>query len=172
MPEACPKISKIASYSNGATLYLGSIPKSYDYLFEKNINVIVTILSETIPQLDYRQTNIQHVYFPLDDVEYADIFQYFEYSSQFIFTSLLEGKNVLVHCYAGISRSASLIIAFFLYCLRFQPHMVTFSTFNDKLSWTDNVINHVRKQRNCIQPNPGFYRQLTQYEKQLKYRTY
>ena len=59
---------------------------------------------------------------------------------------------VLVHCFAGVSRSSSVVIA---YLMRFRK--MTFQQASDYL--TDK---HPR-----AQPNPKFLRDLIEYEKQL-----
>eukprot|EP00347_Sterkiella_histriomuscorum_P018198 403346415 len=71
---------------------------------------------------------------------------------EFIKNATSKGK-VLVHCYAGISRSASVVIAFLM-----QEHSKSFF----------DAMSHVRKRRPIIFPNPGFQRQLMEFERTLK----
>lgn len=63
------------------------------------------------------------------------------------------GKNVLVHCAAGVSRSASLVIA---YMMKVKG-----------MSFTESH-NYVKSKRGVIQPNEGFIEQLKKYEQILK----
>jgi len=60
---------------------------------------------------------------------------------------------VLVHCQGGISRSASLCIAYLIQC--------------QGLSY-DAAFALVRKARPIIMPNIGFVRQLKDFEESLK----
>jgi predicted protein tyrosine phosphatase len=55
------------------------------------------------------------------------------------------GHRLLVHCEAGVSRSASLVIAFFIL---------------DRGMDFDAALAFVRERRPCVQPNEGFQRQL------------
>ena len=57
-------------------------------------------------------------------------------------------KRILFHCYAGISRSATLAIAYIAL------------TNNMKLQ---DTINMVKSKRNIIQPNKGFMKALEMY---------
>lgn len=54
-------------------------------------------------------------------------------------------ENVLVHCRAGVSRSASVVIAYLM--------------LYENMDF-DTAMEHLRKVRPCISPNYGFMRQL------------
>ncbi len=60
---------------------------------------------------------------------------------------------MLVHCYAGVSRSASCVIAFLM-----QECGLTFI----------EAMAYVRKKRSIVFPNFGFQRQLMEFEKLLR----
>ena len=59
------------------------------------------------------------------------------------------GGNILVHCVAGVSRSASVCIAY----------LMKYKNMSLKAAYT-----HVFDRRPCIFPNFGFWRQLCTYE--------
>jgi hypothetical protein len=61
----------------------------------------------------------------------------------------MNGDNVLIHCVAGVSRSASFIIA---YLIRYG-HMDLVRAYD-----------HVKKRRPKIRPNQGFMTQLMDWE--------
>jgi hypothetical protein len=64
-----------------------------------------------------------------------------------------ERGNVLVHCYAGVSRSASIVIAYLMH--------------KHKISLLD-AMKLVKSKRSCISPNVGFLLQLKDFEKELQ----
>jgi protein-tyrosine phosphatase len=59
---------------------------------------------------------------------------------------------VLVHCYAGISRSSSTVMSYLM-----KKYNLSLKT----------AFEHVRSCRWFVNPNPGFCRQLKQFEKEL-----
>lgn len=69
-------------------------------------------------------------------------------SFDFIEQARLSNGHVLVHCNAGVSRSASIIIA---YLMKYRQM--------DFLS----AYNHVKVRRECIQPNAEFLKQLKEF---------
>jgi hypothetical protein len=89
---------------------------------------------------------IEYLFVFIDDYESEPISQHFNECNQFIKSSRSSSSSsaVLVHCYAGISRSATIVIAYL---------MSTGMTFNDAYQIT-------KTKRPCINPNPGFMRQV------------
>lgn len=66
------------------------------------------------------------------------------------------GQTVMVNCRQGVSRSATLIVAYLM--LHKEFNLI-------------EAVLHVKKSRDCIQPNPGFMRQLIDLELQLRPKT-
>jgi hypothetical protein len=87
----------------------------------------------------------------VNDAPAADILTYLPGATSFMKNCLSSSKSVLVHCEAGVSRSATVVIA---YLMRY--HNMT----------RDEAYIHV-KSRRPINPNEGFWRQLEVYESQL-----
>jgi protein-tyrosine phosphatase len=78
----------------------------------------------------------------VDDDEDADIAQYFERTCAFI-----HAGSTLVHCFAGISLSPTIVMAYLI-----RQHKFT----------VDQALEHCTFRRPCVQPNPGFMRALMQ----------
>lgn len=83
-----------------------------------------------------------------EDDESYDIAKHFHQSIEFI-KRYISTTNVLVHCYAGMSRSASVVIAYLI-----QEHKMTLSL----------ALSSVTRQRPCVDPNDGFMKQLRDFE--------
>lgn len=81
------------------------------------------------------------------------ITDYFHLAFTFIDNAIANGGKVLVHCFAGKSRSASIVIGYIMKTL--------------KINFED-ALDYVAKKRNCIEPNFGFCRQLIQFQHSLE----
>jgi len=92
---------------------------------------------------------IEYLKFELDDHEDQTIHQCFEEAYSFIESST---HNVLVHCYAGISRSSTIVISYLM-----KRYDMTYF----------DAEHFLRSKRRCIEPNDGFQRQLLEYDRSL-----
>jgi hypothetical protein len=88
----------------------------------------------------------------IDDIPSANLKQHFVACHRFIEAALAEGGVVLVHCWAGVSRSATIVISYLM-----QKHNAPMM----------QCMEHVRAQRWFINPNPGFKNQMKRFEKEL-----
>lgn len=88
------------------------------------------------------------------DSEKEDLLSHFEFTCNWI-SEAIENSNgtVLVHCAAGVSRSASIVLAYIM--KKFEMD------FNEALKF-------VQKSRTSVSPNSGFCKQLI-FWKKLKY---
>ena len=73
-------------------------------------------------------------------------------AADFIHEGLSKGSGVFVHCYAGVSRSTTCMIAYFM-----KYKEMTFL----------NALRFIRSKRSIVNPNPGFVTQLRSYAKRL-----
>ncbi|CAD8097078.1 unnamed protein product [Paramecium sonneborni] len=135
----------------GKKLYLGNINAANDqkYLKNHNIGAVLSIIDTSEIKLD---RSIIHLWIAAEDREDVQIKMYFEQAANFIRDNL-QHTNVLVHCYAGISRSSSLIIAY----------LIKYAGFSLK----DSIIK-LKSQRPQVDPNDGFMEQLQQFEDKVK----
>ena len=127
---------------------LGSLREALD------IQHAVTALAELPPSLkdSVAESKIKHTWCNVRDVEGADIKEHFETAFAIIEAAREAGTAVLVHCSRGVSRSASLCIA---YLMR-------------KERWGAQAArDFVSARRPIVLPNDGFWRCLQEYEKEL-----
>ncbi|KAL9900363.1 protein phosphatase Slingshot isoform 1-T2 [Glossina fuscipes fuscipes] len=86
------------------------------------------------------------------DDEKTNLLKYWDNTYRYITRAKAEGSKVLVHCKMGVSRSASVVIAYAMkaYNWEFQK-----------------ALQHVKERRNCIKPNKNFLNQLETYRGML-----
>jgi protein-tyrosine phosphatase len=96
-------------------LYLGSSFNAYSIteLTNKKINVIINVTEEID---NFYQTNPKITYyrFPIKDNNLDDITEILDQTYEIIESHLIKGDNILVHCFMGASRSASVIIYYLM----------------------------------------------------------
>ena len=151
-------------------LYLGSmnVADNIFFLKEKKIVGVLSILNDHVNlniKALYKQIGIQHLHLQCNDVISANIKQFFDKSFSFIDSFVQSHKYILVHCAAGISRSATLVINYLIRCAYLSRPLHPIS-HPRKLTYED-AISFVRLKRSCICPNDGFLQQIIDEEKRL-----
>eukprot|EP01091_Cochliopodium_minus_P003982 TRINITY_DN1390_c0_g1_i1.p1 TRINITY_DN1390_c0_g1~~TRINITY_DN1390_c0_g1_i1.p1 ORF type:complete len:337 (-),score=86.86 TRINITY_DN1390_c0_g1_i1:56-1066(-) len=133
-------------------LYLGGIEnaKSKECIDSLNIKNIVNVTSHYDNQ--FEETGIKYLRISIQDNTQQNIADHFEMSYNFIKESLEKKENILIHCVAGVSRSASLVLAF----------LMKYNNTSYK-----ETFEYLRKRRKNIFPNVGFLKQLLLFEKKL-----
>lgn len=98
--------------------------------------------------------NINHKVYRIEDEEDEDIRSLFEPSIEFINKGLTTpNATVIVHCYAGISRSSSIILAYLM---------------SEKKMSLINAHTYLKSKRRIIEPNDEFWSMLEDYESELQ----
>lgn len=105
------------------------------------------------PPAFYKRYNIEVLHIPVSDSEDTNLGKYFPSVYTFIEKIRAGGHAVLVNCYAGISRSTTLITSYMMRRYRMTA---------------DKAMAFVKSKRPCYDPNPGFIRQLRKYEEVLR----
>lgn len=134
--------------SGTANLWVGGI-ESLQHLSEHNIGAVVTILQKDRVLEDAISEFVgtrPHLRFYMFDSQDEPIEKFFESSAKFIDRHIRAGRNVLVHCYAGISRSVTL-------CINYMTKKRGFA--NARIA-----LDHIRRVRPYANPNPGFIKAL------------
>jgi protein-tyrosine phosphatase len=128
--------------------------KNLDLLTHHGIYALVCAVPELpCPVQEYQKKGIALLHIPIDDSPMVDIGRWFDDVSDFIMAHRMMKKKILVHCYAGMSRSASLACAFLM----------------NLLKWDDvSCLHWMKIKRPCININSGFLKQLALYGKKYK----
>ena len=113
------------------------------------VNVTTNVANKFEPEITYKKVVIN------DDAR-ENLSIHFESTYEFIEKALSEknSNRVLVHCNAGVSRSATIVMAYLM-----QKRI--FTTYAD-------AYKHVQFKRPIVYPNPGFVKQLLDLEVKLK----
>ncbi|THH32571.1 hypothetical protein EUX98_g1620 [Antrodiella citrinella] len=91
-----------------------------------------------------------HLHIEVTDTDDTDILTHFIPVITFIQKELDKRRGVLVHCFAGISRSATLVAAYLMYTRGLDPA---------------DALKHIRQYRSNVNPNEGFLIQLDIFHK-------
>jgi len=88
----------------------------------------------------------------MDDDSSYDISKDFSRCIEFIKSAQVEQQPILIHCMAGVSRSATITIAYFM---------------QQKKMSLEEAAEYVFQKRRIIFPNIGFIKHLMEFEKNL-----
>ena len=131
-------------------LYLGnfSASENIQQLKDLGIKKVLSVVDfNDFP--NYKDENIIHKSVEVSDFDYQNIIQYFGECLNFI-----KGEEkILVHCMAGASRSATIVIAYLMWIQKMK---------------FDDALNFVKSKRPIVYPNDGFQKQLKIFEKLLE----
>lgn len=137
----------------GSSIYLGpksaAYPGAYEALEKANIVGIVNCAPCTP---NFHRDKIAYCNVPVNDEVGANISTFFDGAIVFI-QHMLQKGSVLVHCQQGISRSATIVIAYLM-----KVHQMSLT----------NAYFECKRKRPIIRPNDGFWKQLLQYEQRLQ----
>lgn len=133
-------------------LYLGNErdAENAELMKEKDIKYVLNVTSH-IPCY-FENQGIKYHRLPATDCGEQNLRQYFDEAFAFIDEARCSGSNVLIHCHAGISRSATVTIAYIM------KHTL--------MSMID-TYRYVKGKRAIISPNFNFMGQLLEYEQAL-----
>lgn len=94
-------------------------------------------------------------YIDRNDREDVPLFEEFAGAFRYIDRALESdpSNKIMVHCHAGVSRSATIVLAYLMY--KYQLTMY-------------DAVKHVMSRRPVILPNAGFTRQLRDFEQAIK----
>ncbi|KAF7422204.1 hypothetical protein PC9H_010360 [Pleurotus ostreatus] len=148
-PAPSPSPSGSSAATTGA-LYVGSISalSDKDYLLAHHITHLVQVLDAPwIPLSEKDGFNCYRI--QILDASSVDLRPHLEAVCEHIEAALRSGRNVLIHCQQGVSRSPAIAIAYLIRNLG-----MTYDAAHALL----------KRKRACIKPNSGFVRALQEWE--------
>ena len=135
-------------------LYISDLHTAYDVptLNTLRISHIVSVMSGQLDLPPYPKSQLLQI--PVEDMPFVEILCYLESAVKWIERALRSHPEakVLVHCFKGASRSATIVCAYLMKTKRWS--------LNDSLAY-------IRSRRLIAEPNFGFMMQLQEYEKSL-----
>ncbi|KAK6998110.1 dual specificity protein phosphatase 10 [Biomphalaria glabrata] len=133
-------------------LYLGNERDAKDLsrLRSLNIGYVLNVTSH-VPQY-YDEQGIKYKRIPASDSAQQNLKQYFEEAIEYIDDARQNNARVLIHCHAGVSRSATITIAYLLK--------------HTRMAMAD-AYKFVKGKRPIISPNFNFMGQLLEFEQDL-----
>ncbi|KAG7464457.1 hypothetical protein MATL_G00165810 [Megalops atlanticus] len=134
-------------------LFLGNErdAQDLDLLLRLGISYVVNVTTH-LPLYHLATGLVHYKRLPATDSSKQNLRQYFEEVFEFIEEAHQSGRGVLVHCQAGVSRSATIVIAYLM------KH--TLMTMTD-------AYKYVRSRRPIVAPNLNFMGQLLEFERDL-----
>ena len=144
-----PQASEIIPGLFVADLYTATSPAVLKHL---GISHVVSVVRKPGFRL---QRTIKHLYVPVEDRTDDDLLGYLDYTIRWIRDALAQDGRVLVHCVWGMSRSASVVVAYLIAARSMS---------------LDEALRIVRARRRIARPNSGFMDQLKVYERVTRMR--
>jgi protein tyrosine phosphatase len=135
-------------------LYLGNSYNARNYydLEQKDIGLIINS-SPGIP--NYFEGNFEYYNVNVKDISGANILIHLHKTIDIMHSFITNNptKNILVHCFMGSSRSATIIIAY----------LIKYNEFRLR-----DALNYLKQKRNVVNLNIDFFDQLKLFENDLK----
>ncbi len=112
-------------------LYIGNIndAQNYNFISQNGINVIVNC-SKDIPTYFQSNPEINYYRLPIDDNLEQSELNLFDYYARYllphVYQEYMNGKTILIHCFAGMQRSAAFALLFLIYLYK-KNNFITMS---------------------------------------------
>ena len=137
-------------------LWLGNLAAAENVsdLKEKNIGYVLSVIDGISMEnlyKRYEQNGILYKHIVIHDSMAANQYEHFEEAVEFIQNGL-KTSNVYVHCFMGVSRSASMVIAYQI------------STRKKKYG---EILNFVKGKRPIVGPNYNFVKMLRKWDAKI-----
>ena len=128
-------------------IYLGSSfnAANYNELINNKISVIINVTKD-ISNFYEKEKNIEYYKIPIYDINDESIIDYLENVYNFILKN--KNKNILIHCFAGRSRSAAVVLFYLIKKYDFS---------------IDTAYDYLVSKRSLVNMNTSFYDEIKNY---------
>jgi hypothetical protein len=133
-------------------LYLGGERNAHNRKELMERTRVTHVVNMACEVANFFSKEIKYASYPIADHSETNITLVFETATAFIENARVTGGRVLVHCVQGISRSATVVMAYLMKYHKFS---------------LEKAHKLVISRRHIINPNPGFWKQLQEYERAL-----
>ncbi|TFJ97503.1 mitochondrial carrier-like protein 2 [Platysternon megacephalum] len=144
-----PSIYGLSRITSSLYLSNGTAANNKLLLFASQITTVINVSVEVVNTF---YPDIHYMHIPVTDTPISRLYDYFDPVADRIHSVDLQQGRTLLHCAAGISRSAALCLA---YLMKYHAMSLV------------NAHAWVKSCRPIIRPNNGFWQQLLQYEYKL-----
>lgn len=131
-------------------LYLGSF-NALNELTELDIKFVISlfppvniIVPDDVTRIEYSISDLPQYKDKMNSI--------LDETSKMIQSQLTNGVNVLVHCFAGVSRSSTIVID---YLLTHQLHSLN-NELKEEIKDYETILKYIQKFREVVKPNKGF----------------
>lgn len=133
-------------------LSIGSIGAAYNLSSLLSHNITHILCLSSLCRIKYPQQFI-YLKIPIKDNSETNIFEILEPCFEFIQFARQSNGRILIHCFQGISRSATILCA---YLMKYSNMTL------------EQSLQSIRDVRSIISPNPYFLLNLKKYERELE----
>ncbi|KAG7382017.1 hypothetical protein PHYPSEUDO_005378 [Phytophthora pseudosyringae] len=135
-----------------AGLFIGSYGAASNFAALKKAGITHVLCVSPSLSLKFPQ-EFTYLQLPVADLSSVSISEFFDEAFRFMDSALSSGGKVLVHCFMGRSRSATIILAYLMARQDLTLH---------------EALCELRRVRPQAQPNSGFYQELVAFEAKQK----
>lgn len=136
-------------------LWLGdiNIARNKNFFDENNIDIVINCSKDIEFFCNYTKNIRISVDDNLEECEIEKFYEYIEKAVDFIHDEILNNKNILVHCYAGRQRSASIVAC---YLIKYG-----------KIKYKEAIESIKTKRELAFTPEINFEKSIIKFEKKI-----
>ncbi|KAJ8317695.1 hypothetical protein KUTeg_005599 [Tegillarca granosa] len=132
-------------------LYLGNFQHASQLELLQRLG-ITALMNVSTNCKNHFEEHLQYMNIEVNDTDSADLSSWFPQAISFIDSVKERNGKVLVHCQAGVSRSATICLAYLMFTVKIG---------------LEAAFEHVKSRRSVISPNLNFMSQLKNFEQEL-----